>query len=140
MRFFLISKFFVFIQFSMKIFDFFRSQKFSENENFQIFFDLKIFIFHTISNEKFSNISVSKIFVDRFSFWPNFLPNQAIIDRLKVLTSLGVPLSIPKRFRASRPWKYRKYTIYINIYGNRQKQLITNSLPITVFICNCIYN
>ena len=83
-----------------------------KNENFEIIFFLrskkmKIFI------EICMKMLGSKIFVDRFSFWPNFLPDQAITDRLKVLTSLGAPLSIPKRSRASRPCKYHVNSMQI---------------------------
>ena len=87
------------------------------------FFDLKIFIFHTIFNEKISEIFESldlENFRDRFSFWPNFFSNKAIIDRLKVLTSLDVPLSIPRRFRASKPWQHHDIAMTTFFLMSRQ--------------------
>ena len=54
-------------------------------------------------NENFRKFQIEKFSNFEIFFLTYFFSNKAIIDRLKVLTSLDVPLSIPRRLRSSRP-------------------------------------
>ena len=66
----------------MKIFDFFRSQNLHFSYNFQW---------------KSRNFAASKIFADRFSFWPNFLSNEPFLIRFFLNRS-----RFPRRTRWNR--------------------------------------